>query len=232
MKKILGIIPARGGSKGIPNKNIKLLGGKPLISYTIEAALESKFLTDFIVSTDSELIKEVSLGYGAKVPFIRPLELSHDKALAIPTVQHAVKSFEKIVGHQYDYIIMLQPTAPLRKAEDIDKSLEKLISSGLDSTISVVDVNNYHPVKMKSIENDRLVDYINTDLENPPRQGLPAVYIVNGAIYATKRDVFMSKNTFKGDSCMPYIMPDERSVNIDTMADFVVAEYFLTKFKS
>ena len=232
MKKILGIIPARGGSKGIPNKNIKLLGGKPLISYTIEAALESKFLTDFIVSTDSELIKEVSLGYGAKVPFIRPLELSHDKALAIPTVQHAVKSFEKIVGHQYDYIIMLQPTAPLRKAEDIDKSLEKLISSGLDSTISVVDVNNYHPVKTKSIENDRLVDYINTDLENPPRQGLPAVYIVNGAIYATKRDVFMSKNTFKGDSCMPYIMPDERSVNIDTMADFVVAEYFLTKFKS
>jgi len=231
-KKILGIIPARGGSKGIPNKNIKLLYGKPLIAYTIQAALESNFLTDFIVSTDCEAIKKVSLEYGAKVPFMRPVELAHDKALAIPTVQHAVKAFEEIVGYEYDYIIMLQPTAPLRTAEDIDKSLEQLISSGLDSTISVVDVDNYHPLKMKSIENGNLIDYINMGLENPPRQELPLVYIVNGAIYATKRDVFMFKSTFKGESCLPFIMPDERSVNIDKITDFIVAEYFLTIVKS
>jgi CMP-N-acetylneuraminic acid synthetase len=184
-------------------------------------------LTDIIVSTDSSRIKEVSEQYGAKVPFIRPKELSNDTALAIPTIQHAVKTYEEMVGFRYDYIIMLQPTTPLRQADDIDNSLQKLIDKSADSIISVVDVDNYHPAKMKTIDGDYLYDFQQTNQENPPRQELPSIYIVNGAIYATKRDVFMNDSTFKGKKCLHYVMQDDRSVNIDKYTDLLVAEYFL-----
>lgn len=229
--KILGVIPARGGSKGIKNKNLHNLNGKPLISYTIEAAKKSKLITDFIVSTDCLEIKRVSESYGANVPFIRPKHLSDDKALAVPTIQHAVSFCETFNKSKYDYIVMLQPTAPLRTYEDIDNSLFKLINEGGDGIISIVDVDNYHPVKMKTIKNDRLFDFIDSGLENPPRQSLPPIFIVNGAVYATKRDVFMTNNTFKGKICLPYIMPKNSSINIDSVEDFVVAEYFLKKNK-
>ena len=126
-KRILGVIPARGGSKGVPDKNIYQLSGKPLIAYTIEAGLKSRLLTDMIVSTNSQKIKEVAVQYGATVPFMRPEELSNDSTLAIPTIQHAVAAYEDVVGYRYDYIIMLQPTAPLRRSEDIDNSLQELI---------------------------------------------------------------------------------------------------------
>ena len=221
------MIPARGGSKGIKNKNLYDLSGKPLISYTIEAAKKSKLITDFIVSTDSLEIKKVSEEYGAEVPFIRPAHLSNDKALAVPTIQHAVLYAESLKNITYDYIVMLQPTAPLRTHEDIDNSLSKLIEENGDGIISVVDVENYHPIKMKTIKDGMLLDFVNSDLENPPRQSLPPVYIVNGAIYATKRDVFINKNTFKGNHCIPFIMPQNRSSNIDELQDIIVAEYFL-----
>jgi CMP-N,N'-diacetyllegionaminic acid synthase len=225
--KILGVIPARGGSKGIPNKNIKDLSGKPLIYYTIIAAQQSTLLSETIVSTDSMLIKEVAETFGANVPFLRPNELSHDTALAIPTIQHAVRTYEGIVGFKYDYVVMLQPTAPLREASDIDNSLKILIDSQNDSIISITDVDNYHPYKMKEIRNDKLCDFIDTGMENPPRQLLPSVYIVNGAIYAVKRDILMNNNSFKGNLCLPFIMTRERSVNIDNYTDFLVAEYYL-----
>lgn len=222
----MGIIPARGGSKGIKNKNLYVLNGNPLIYYSIEAAKKSKLITDFVVSTDSLEIKKVSEAYGAEVPFIRPDHLSSDTALAVPTIQHAVLLVESMKDITYDYIIMLQPTAPLRTHEDIDNSLSKLIEEGGDGIISVVDVANYHPIKMKTIKDGVLLDFINSGLENPPRQSLPPVYIVNGAIYATKRDVFINKHTFKGDHCIPFIMPQNRSTNIDDPQDFLVAEFF------
>ncbi len=228
-KKILGIIPARGGSKGIKNKNIHILNGFPLIYYTIKEGLGSKLLTNLIVSTDSIDIKNISEKYGAECPFIRPKKLSTDNALAIPTIQHAVRSFEEIVGFKYDFILMLQPTAPLRKASDIDNALIELITKDADGIISVVDVDNFHPIKMKIIDNGFLNDYKDYEVENPPRQELPPVFIVNGAIYATKRDVIMKQNTFKGKNCLPYIMPQERSVNIDNFSDFIVAEYYLKR---
>ena len=158
---------------------------------------------------------------------MRPMELSSDSALAIPTIQHAISAYEKIIGYKYDYIIMLQPTAPLRESYDIDNALQMLMDSDADSIISVVDVDNYHPEKMKVIKGDFLFDLKKTNQENPPRQSLSRVYIVNGAIYATKRDVFMTCNTFKGDSCLHYVMPDERSANIDKYVDIAVAEYLL-----
>ena len=124
---------------------------------------------------------------------------------------------------------MLQPTAPLRTAQDIDRSLEILITNNFDGVISVVKVDNYHPFKMKKINKGLLYDYEELTTENPPRQSLPPVYIVNGAIYATKRNVLVNQNTFKGERCAPYIMPEHRSVNIDSASDFAVAEYFLKK---
>jgi CMP-N,N'-diacetyllegionaminic acid synthase len=232
-KNILAVIPARGGSKAVPRKNIRDLMGKPLIAHTILEAKRSRLLTHIIVSTDDEDIKTVSLHYGAEVPFLRPRELATDTALAVPTVQHAVSATEALKKMRYDYIVMLQPTAPLRTCEDIDNALKRLIHSEAEGIISVVDVDNWHPMKMKRFEeNGMLVDYEPPPVENPPRQILPKVYMVNGAIYATRRDVFMAKGTFKGDKCLGYIMPAERSVNIDTDADFLVAEYYLKNRKS
>lgn len=230
--KILGVIPARGGSKSIPRKNIKILQGKPLIAYTIEEAKKSQLLTHVVVSTEDDEIKQISLDYGAEVPFIRPEGLATDSALAVPTIQHAVLKTEEIKSIKYDYIIMLQPTTPLRKAEDIDSALKTLIESDADGIISVVDVDNWHPMKMKKFKNSgHLIDYEPPPMENPPRQLLPKVYMVNGALYATKRDIFIEKNTFQGNQCLGYIMPPERSVNIDTEIDFQVAEFYIRKAK-
>ena len=230
--KILGVIPARGGSKGVPGKNIKPILGKPLIAYTIETGLKSKLVSDLVVTTDSEAIQKIALEYGAECPFLRPDELATDTALAVPTIQHAVGEMEKLKGEKYDYIIMLQPTSPLKTPEDLDGALGQLIEEGADGLISVVDVDNNHPMKMKKFlgENGRsgqLVDYQKPPFENCPRQLLPPVYIVNGAIYATKRDVFMEKNTFQGEVCLGYEMPASRSVNIDNEFDFLLAEHII-----
>lgn len=231
--KILAVIPARGGSKGVKNKNIHNLNGFPLIYYSIRAAINSKLITRHVVSTDDLRIKEISENFSANVPFIRPEELATDNALAIPTIQHAVKFCEKKYNETYDYIIMLQPTAPMRTEMDIDNALEKLTKNKkADSIISVVDVDNYHPAKMKIIKNSLLIDFQETGLENPPRQSLSKVYIVNGAIYATKRNVFMNKNTFKGNVSLPYIMKNENSVNIDNIEDFIVAEFIINRDKN
>jgi len=229
MPFILGVIPARGGSKGIPKKNMRQLNGIPLIKYTFDAAFSSKMLSDFIVTTDSDEIAEYSRNNGVSVPFKRPAEFSTDQALAIPTIQHAVLTYEKIKGLNIDFVVMLQPTAPLRSGFDIDSSICALLDKKVDSIISVVSVKNNHPYKMKIIKEGYLKDYQETGLENPPRQQLPPVYIVNGAVYACKRDVLINQNSFKGKSCIPYIMPDERSANIDSLVDFTIAEYFLNQ---
>lgn len=228
---ILAVIPARGGSKGIPHKNIKLLAGKPLLAYSIEVALQCKMISDIVVSTDDELIKGIALRYGAEVPFLRPAELSTDTALAIPAIQHAVHQAEKIKNKHYDYIIMLQPTAPLRAAEDVTNALRQLIDSYADGIISVVDVDNWHPMKMKKFVDGWLKDYEKPPMENPPRQVLPKVYMVNGAIYATRRDFLIDFSTFQGNRCLGYIMPAERSINIDSEIDFEIAELMIQKMR-
>ena len=225
--RILGVIPARGGSKGVPRKNIRLLGGKPLISYTVREALACPLLTDVVVSTDDEEIRRIALECGAQAPFLRPTELSGDRVLAIPTIQHAVREMETRTGRNYDFVVMLQPTTPLRTADDLTAALARLIAEGADGIISVVDVDNWHPMKMKKFIGDRLTDYEPPPTENPPRQTLPKVFMVNGALYASRRDVLMNLNSFKGDFCLGHIMPPERSVNIDSEADFVLAEYYL-----
>jgi CMP-N-acetylneuraminic acid synthetase len=225
--RILGVVPARGGSKGIPGKNTRPLGGVPLIAYTIRAARACGLISKVVVTTDAPAIRDLALEYGADAPFLRPAELATDTALAVPTIQHAVREMERLESCSYDYVAMLQPTTPFRTSEDLDEALGRLVSSGADGIISVVNVGNWHPMKMKVFRGDQLVDYEKPPVENPPRQTLPPVYMVNGALYATRRDVLVHRGSFQGDRCLGYEMPAERSVNIDSELDFVLAEYVL-----
>lgn len=227
--KILGIIPARGGSKGVHKKNIQHLGPKPLIAYTIEAAQQATQLHAFIVSTDDEEIAKVAESAGADVPFIRPKGLATDSARAIPVLQHALTEMENRHQITYDAILMLQPTTPFRTSADIDQAVVLLKKNDADSVISVVDVQGHHPARMKYLEQGQLIDpdFCET-YENQPRQELRPMYLRNGAIYLTRRETLLN-NSLKGNKCMALIMDSARSVNIDTPADFSYAEYLLNQ---
>lgn len=230
MKKI-AIIPARSGSKGIKNKNIKILNNHPLIYYTINSAIKSKIFDRVIVTTDSKKIAKIANSYGAETPFIRPKYLSSDRAKAIPTIKHALKITEKIYRENYDLVCMLQPTSPLRRLIDYKNIFKNFISKikNYDSSISVVSVNNFHPIKMKVIKNNLLNDYKYWPVENPPRQSLPKVFIVNGCFYLFKREILLNKNSFKGDKCLPFIMKEENSLNIDSLNDFELAKIIIKR---
>tara|TARA_B100000029_G_scaffold192869_2_gene190978 strand:- start:1835 stop:2554 length:720 start_codon:yes stop_codon:yes gene_type:complete len=229
--KILAIIPARGGSKSVPKKNIRNLNGKPLIAYTIEAAkrIEEKF-HKIIVSTDDEEIAEVAKHYGADVPFIRPSNLAEDKTPTYPVLQHAVNFVEKDDGINIDLIMLLQPTAPFRTTEDMLNCLNLSQTSNTDSVISVVQVFSYHPILMKKIENNRLTHFSIEEIEGTPRQLYePPAYMRNGAIYITKRNNLIEQNSIWGNSITPYVMPQERSYNIDDEIDFITSEMMMKK---
>jgi CMP-N,N'-diacetyllegionaminic acid synthase len=223
--KVLGIIPARGGSKGVPGKNIKHLAGKPLIAYSIDASKDSG-LSKLIVSTDDEQIADVARGLGADVPFLRPDFLASDTAKSLDVSRHALLTMEKSDNVQYDAIMLLQPTTPFRTTEDINQAIELLIANpDADSVISVVDVQGHHPARMKYLEEGVLIDPPFCEAyENQNRQELRPMYIRNGAIYLTKRDTLLN-NSYKGNKCLGLVMSSARSSNIDTLFDFKLAEW-------
>lgn len=224
--KVLGIIPARGGSKGVKKKNIKLLGDKPLIQYTIDEAKKS-ILANVVLSTDDPKIAEISAQCGLPVPFMRPELLATDSAKSIPVMQHALSFMEEHDGVKYDAIMMLQPTTPFRLASDINEAIEKMEATNSDSVISVIDVEGHHPARMKYLENGTLIDpAFCEEVENQPRQELRPMYLRNGAIYLTKKEVLLN-NSFKGNTCQAQIMPLNRSANIDTEHDFAYAQWIL-----
>jgi CMP-N,N'-diacetyllegionaminic acid synthase len=229
--KILAVIPARGGSKGVPRKNIRLLAGKPLVAYTIAAALETRDLFHrVIVSTDDAQIAEVARECGAEVPFMRPDDLAADRSPTLPVLQHALGFVEAQDGIRMDWVMLLQPTAPFRAAEDIRAAAALALEGGCDSVISVVQVWGAHPILMKRIEDDRLVSYCIEEKEGTRRQDYqPAAFMRNGAIYLTRRECLVEKNSIWGASIRPYIMPEERSVNIDSELDFKMAEFLLAE---
>jgi CMP-N,N'-diacetyllegionaminic acid synthase len=222
---ILGVIPARGGSKGVPGKNIKHLAGKPLIAYSIDAAKDSG-LSKVIVSTDDEQIADVARGLGADVPFLRPDILASDTAKSLDVSRHALLTMEKSDNVQYDAIMLLQPTTPFRTTEDINQAIELLLANpDADSVISVVDVQGHHPARMKYLEEGILIDPPFCEAyENQNRQELRPMYIRNGAIYLTKRDTLLN-NSYKGNKCLGLAMSNARSSNIDTLFDFKLAEW-------
>ncbi|MEY3396800.1 MAG: hypothetical protein RLZZ534_762 [Actinomycetota bacterium] len=221
--KVLGLIPARGGSQTIKRKNMIDLGGVPLIEWTIKTALNTS-LSRVIVSTDDKEIADFSEKIGCEVPFIRPSALATSSALAIDVINHALD----VLGEEFDAVMMLQPTTPFRTKEDIEQSIQ--IIGDASSVISVVAVDGAHPARMKYIEEGLLIDPPFAErIENMPRQELRRVFIRNGAIYLTKVP-YLRKNTFKGAKSMALIMPPERSVNIDSEFDLRVARaIFATK---
>ena len=228
---ILGIIPARGGSKGINRKNLTFLGGKPLISYTIDAAINSN-IDELIVSTDDEEIALVSKTLGAAVPFLRPKGLATDNSNSIDVAIHGLNQMEKITNSIFDSIIYLQPTTPFRNSNDINNCLDIINEQKQkDSVISVINVEGYHPARMKFIEKGLLIDpdFCETE-ENQNRQELKPMYIRNGAIYLTKRETLLS-GSFKGNLSFAYEMPRERSINIDSNQDLDFAKWQLIKNK-
>ncbi|MBX2976359.1 MAG: acylneuraminate cytidylyltransferase family protein [Ignavibacteriaceae bacterium] len=226
-ENILGIIPARGGSKGVPRKNIKLLGGKPLIAYTIENGLQSKYIDKLIVSTDDEEIADISTKHGALVPFLRPKELANDTAKAIGVVKHALITMEEKDGVEYSIVVYLEPPAPLKLTEDIDTAIEMFIEKKPDSVVSVNEANQFHPILMKQIVNGKLEPIWKPEPEGVPRQQYePKAYMRNGAVYVLKRSNILD-GKFYGSNILPYIMPLERSICIDDMNDWYVAEAWM-----
>ncbi len=227
--KVLGIIPARGGSKGVPRKNIKLLNGKPLISYTIEVAQKCKIIDRLIVSTDDEEIAEVSKTFNADVPFLRPAELASDTARAIGVVQHALSFVEAEDQTEYPLIAYLEPPSPFRISEDIHNAIATLeANQNADSVIGVNEANQNHPLIIRKIEDGRLKPIWKEAPEGTPRQLFePTAYKINGAIYAIKRRNIV-KGIFYGKEVLPYIMPAGRSINIDDELDWLAAESKLT----
>lgn len=227
--KILGLINARGGSKGVPGKNIKLLCGKPLIGYSIEAAKNSALITDIVVSTDCENIAKAAIDFGARVPFIRPPELATDTAKQIDAITHAITFLENN-GEAYDYICILQPTCPLRSSNDIDGSLNMLIASGADSVITVTDVGGRHPKTLYTMGPDNTISpYIQSDTGGVLRQDFEALYWRTGSVYAMKRNVVMTQNSLYGQNICGYIQPEERAFNIDSPFDWALCEAYMEK---
>lgn len=227
--RILAVIPARGGSKGVPRKNVRMVGSKPLIAYTITAAaaLKDQFHR-LIVSTDDNEIAEIALKYGAEVPFMRPAELAGDKVPMVPVLQHAVLAIEEMDQIALDWVLLLQPTCPFRAPEDIQAALGLALAGGCDSVISVVRVLAHHPILMKKIENDRLLPFAIEEIEGTRRQDYsPPAYMRNGCIYLTRRDTLIQTNSIWGKVIRPYIMPEDRSVNVDSELDMKLVEMLL-----
>ncbi len=231
VERVLALIPARGGSKGVPRKNVRLVGGRPLIEYTIQTAIAARRLFHgVVVSTDDPEIAEISRRAGADVPFMRPPELATDTAGSIPVVQHATRFIETRDGVKMDWIMLLQPTEPFRTTADLEEALRIGRTERCDSVISVVQVFAVHPMLMKRIENGRLRPWCIDEPEGTRRQDYrPEAYMRNGAVYLTRRDVVMEKGSLRGDNSCPYIMPAERSLSVDSELDLALIDTMLAR---
>ena len=231
-KKILGIITGRGGSKGIPGKNIKELAGKPLIVYTIESAKESGVFDRVILSTDDEKIAEVARLYGCEVPFMRPAELAQDTTPHHTVVRHALRWLKDNENYTADYMMILQPTAPLRTATHIREAVALFESGNADSVVSVSEISaHYHPRWQFHVdEHQRMAIFTGEKFSQivRRRQDLPKTYTRNGAIYLFKTALCdLTEPNFYGEHVAAYIMKPEESVNIDTIEDWRGAERIL-----
>ena len=232
--RVLGVITARGGSKGIPGKNLKLLGGRPLLDYTVEAANDTP-LDRLIISTDDGRIADAAKALGCEVPFIRPAELARDETPHLPVIQHAVRWMRDQAGYTADVVITLQPTSPLRSAADIAAALRMLELSGADSVVSVNEVSAHaHPMRMLRVDEHGMAVLFATGEPVKKRinrrQDLPKAWVMNGAVYACRTELlFAAEPGMYGDRVVAYPMPPERSISIDTLEDWAEAERALTR---
>lgn len=227
--EILGLVTARGGSKSIPGKNVKLLAGKPLIRWTIDEARKSRLVSRLIVSTDDEEIRSVSLAGGAEAPFLRPVELAGDTSPHIDVIFHALDWLENEQNYRPDYVLLLQPTSPFRTVFDIDDAIHSIESHPeTDALVGVCEAED-HPFLVKKInEGGRLEDYMPGTLAYPRRQDLPPAYVINGAIYLNRPSSLRRERKIVPPGALAYVMPRERSLDVDTPWDFNLAELILT----
>ena len=223
--KILALIPARGGSKGIKKKNIIEINGLPLIAYTLKESQNSRYLDRTIVSTEDLEIKEVVEKYGGEVPFLRPIELAQDHSKTIDCIVYSIDMLKKL-GEEYDYVMILQCTTPLRKACHIDESIEKIINSTERSLVSVSEVEE-HPILMRTLNTDGSLSNLLNKNSTMRRQDFPKVYKVDGAIYIQKIDENFNENISLNDGKLAYIMDRKYTVDIDEYLDIAKVEFYL-----
>lgn len=223
---IISIIPARGGSKGIPRKNIKLLNGKPLISYSIDASNSCSLIDETYVSTEDAEISEISKGNNAEV-IERPDELAGDDSSSIDVILHVLDYLENR-GELPDLFVLLQPTSPLRTSEDIEASINSFLESDCDSLVSVCELDHRSLLNF-SLEDGFLVQNNNEALFNSRRQDIPTHYSLNGAIYITTPEFIRKNKSFYSDKTIPHVMSKEKSIDIDTSFDFKLAEFLLNE---
>ncbi len=220
---LLALIPARGGSKGIPRKNVKELCGKPLIAWSIEAAQKSKNIDRLVISTEDEEIADIAQSYGAEVPFLRPAELAKDETPSITIVLHALEQFSEV-----EQILLLQPTSPLRTTSDIDEIVKLSREHQAPAAVSVCE-SSKHPYWMFSFGKDRILSPFTGNPIATRRQDLPKAYILNGALYLAKTDWIQQNRSFFSPETIGYVMPPERSVDIDTLLDWEWVEFLKSK---
>jgi CMP-N,N'-diacetyllegionaminic acid synthase len=226
-KKVLAIIPARGGSKGLPGKNIKELCGKPLIAWTIEQAKFCSNIDRIVVSTDDEKIAEIAKKYGAEVPFIRPAELANDTSPTIDVIFHAIDWLKEHEDYRFEYILLLQPTSPLRITEDIEGVIQMLKDKNARSIVSVCETD-HHPWWSNTLpENGNMKGFLRPEILNKRRQDLPVFYRLNGAIYLADTGYLRGQNSFFGLDTFAYAMPKEHPIDIDSDIDFKLAGLLL-----
>ena len=233
-QQILALIPARGGSKKVPGKNIRPLAGKPMIAYAVEAAKESRFITRVIVSTDDDAIAAAAREAGAEVPFRRPTELGGDRVTDLPVFQHALRWLEERENYRPELVVHLRPTAPLRRAEHIDAGIEKLLAHPEADAVRSVMPATQHPHKMWKFDGKRMRPFLPglsmaDEQFNQPRQALPEAFIQNGSVDVVRREVILEKNSMTGSVVLGMIMDELDSVNVDQEEDFLLAELLMKR---
>jgi CMP-N,N'-diacetyllegionaminic acid synthase len=225
--EVLALITARGGSAGLPKKNVLSLAGKPVIAWTISAALQSPSISQVVVSTDDDQIAQVSREWGAEVPFIRPTELAQDDSPHMSVVDHAIRWLEVNQNVKPEYVMLLQPTSPLRTIEDIEAATQLAQEKEADSVVSV-SLTHHHPYLIKQISEDgTMSNFMSATQSDLRRQVLPPAYFLNGAIYLARREVLLNEQTFHPVGTFPYVMPPERSLQIDDPWDFHLIDLIL-----
>ena len=222
--KILGLILARGGSKGIKYKNITKLCGKPLIAWTINSALKSKSLTDVILSTDSTEIAKVGKKFGVSVPFIRPSRFANDTSSSIDAIEHAIKWLKR-KGKNYEFVVLLEPTSPLREHNDIDQAIKKIIKLKAQSLVSVSKVESINPDHLYKKSNvEKIVPIKSFKKKYIRRQDLEPIYFMEGTIYISKVSTLLRKKTFCHKNTLMYVVPKWKSLEIDDSLDLILAK--------
>lgn len=228
---VIAIVPARSGSKGLPGKNIKDLCGKPLLAWTIEKALKSRFIDKVVVSTDSEEIAEIAVRFGAEVPFLRPKELATDEATSLSVVEHCLDFFKTKYNLQFDYTLLLEPTSPLREDSDIDRAISVLDSQreDFDAVISLGIVSG-HPSYVKRLIRGTVFPYVDGIQSPTRRQDLDAAYFPYGVVYASKTKSIFENRSFNPIKCGAIMLEPYQCLEIDSEIDFLCVEAIMRKF--